>query len=74
MTVKEIVKEYLVTHGYEGLTNGRCACGLEELMECVNDVGECVAGHKILCPGIEECDCGGDRNKLHICEGKKGEV
>ena len=46
MTVKEIVKKYLIEHGYDGLySSGECACKLDDFMPCG-------------CEGIELCEAG----------------
>lgn len=34
MTIKEIVKEYLEQHGFDGLFSYHCACELADLMPC----------------------------------------
>ena len=39
MTVKEIVIRYLQFHGYDGLCNIDCGCGLDNLMPC-GDISE----------------------------------
>lgn len=35
MTIKEIVKEWLTTHGYDGLYHDRCGCRINDLMPCM---------------------------------------
>ena len=53
--VFEIVKEYLRTHGYDGLyeENGECACDLADLMPCASEgIPNCLPGYKV------PCDCG----------------
>ena len=39
MTIKEIVKIYLVTHKYNGLQNSdeECSCWLDDFMPCHGD-------------------------------------
>lgn len=49
MTVKEIVAEWLKSHGYDGLfaEGGECACELADLMPCDAEGCEtCIAGYK----------------------------
>jgi hypothetical protein len=45
ITVKKIVYEYLLSHGYDGLCFDDCGCKLEDLMpgECPNH--NCIPGH-----------------------------
>jgi len=48
VTVKEMVRRYLINNGYDGLVLGdnECACILNSFMHCGGDcVTECVAGH-----------------------------
>ena len=55
MTVKEIVIEYLVKHGFDGLVSddAECSCEIAGLMPCCFDnCSECKPGYKT------ECDCG----------------
>ena len=47
-TVKEVVKEYLTTNGYDGLAGDYCVCSLGDLMICDEDIGDCVVGYKHL--------------------------
>ena len=48
-TVKEIVKDFLIAHGYDGLWNDDCGCFLVDLMPCNFDgIHMCKAGHKRL--------------------------
>jgi hypothetical protein len=42
MTVKEIIKEWLIAKGYDGLYHpGDCGCNLEDLMACSEDCADC---------------------------------
>jgi len=54
--VREIVKEWLEQHGYDGLCsdNWECGCTLDDLMPCCEACTECLAGYKR--PGDAECD------------------
>ena len=50
VTVKEMVRRYLINNGYDGLvhSDGDCTCVLDDFMHCDGDcVTECVAGHAI---------------------------
>jgi len=50
MTVKDIVKKYLVSHGYDGLFSPVCECGCdlgEDFMACDGPCDECKPGYKI---------------------------
>ena len=48
MTVGEIVREYLVAHGYDGLYNDEeCGCCLSDFMPCDGDfIIDCRVGYK----------------------------
>lgn len=71
MTVKKIIERYLRENGYDGLTDafGDCACFIGDLMPCESTIADCIAGHKVPCPGPEECDLGSDC-QWHIKEDK----
>jgi hypothetical protein len=67
--VKDIVRDHLLAHGYDGLSNytkttwfGECACDLADLCPCDGEGGvlSCVPGHKVPCPS----DCG--EHEWHI--------
>ena len=66
MTVKEIVKEYLLANGYEGLYTDECGCETEDLMPCYCCEGSdgCEAGYKTDCDP-NTCPVDGDCN-FHI--------
>jgi len=59
MNVRDIVKEWLIEHGYEGLYNNYCGCALDDLMTCQRDTTLCKPGHKIPCDP-ETCPVNGD--------------
>lgn len=67
MNIQEIVKGYLIAHGYDGLFNdgGECSCELADLCPCPSDfenIAHCQPGYKVLgCP--PECGMG---CKFHI--------
>jgi len=47
MTVKEIVKKYLIENGYDGLCNKGCGCEIDDLVPCDGVyIDDCIAGHK----------------------------
>ena len=55
MNSREIVTEYLVKNGHDGLyVPGDCGCRVDNLMPCDNIGNECEAGY--LMPGNEEFD------------------
>lgn len=49
MDIRDIVKAYLVTHGYDGLyePDNDCACKLSDLMPCDQPMQSCRPGHVI---------------------------
>ena len=50
MNVGEILKAWLVEHGYDGLCGDECGCGIDDLMTCDLGNAECVPGYKRKCP------------------------
>jgi len=66
MKVKEIVRQFLVREGYDGLVNedAECACGPEDLMPCCEPGMWCEAGHEV------RCDCG-EGHDFHIVPGRR---
>lgn len=60
MTVKEIVKEYLLAKGFEGLYAECCGCKIDDLMPCCCEgIEDCEAGYKVPCDP-ETCPADGD--------------
>lgn len=60
MILKELVADWLKTHGYDGLyhENPECACLCEELMPCDEPGTSCRPGIKVPCDGsLENCPC-----------------
>jgi hypothetical protein len=51
-TVRDIVKQYLIDHDYDGLYNdNECGCTLEDLASCSNEsILDCIPGVKTKCP------------------------
>lgn len=58
-SVREIVREYLVSKGYEGLVNvdAECGCDLADLIACDGPSDECRAAYRYDC---SQCDLRGD--------------
>ena len=76
-TVREIVRTYLVEHGYSGLRCGKTAygegCDLEDLLSCGSaDTGECKAGYRI--PDEEWIDVDPDAYLIVLEKPKAGEM
>jgi len=58
MNIRDIVTEYLNTHGFDGLYySAECACKKDDLMPCSGDVfaNDCQPGY--LCP-CDPVECG----------------
>ena len=47
MNCRIIVREYLITHHYDGLVCDECACGLHDLMPCSEDSAWCEPGYEV---------------------------
>jgi len=46
MNVQEIVKEWLIANGYDGLCRDGCGCKIDNLMCCDgHDISQCVPGY-----------------------------
>lgn len=52
MTIAEVLKEWLLEHGYDGLFNsdGECACTLGDLGPCESWPEGCEPGYIATCP------------------------
>jgi hypothetical protein len=63
--VKAIVKDYLETHGYDGLYNNECGCHIDDLMDCDAFSHACKSGFKIKCKGCSDnpLGCIGDNEE-----------
>ena len=59
MNVREIIKTYLVEHGYDGLYAEECGCALDDLIPCGDYAGDCQPGYKV------RCDCE-EHNGWHV--------
>ena len=69
MNCKEIIREYLVIHHYDGLTGDECACELDDLIPCNDngDVMQCEPGYEVKgC--TPDCNLGCD---AHIVAGDR---
>ena len=58
-TVKEIIKDWLLDNGYDGLYNDDCGCSIDALMPCNGNEGACIPGYrKNKNPAhLIECEC-----------------
>jgi hypothetical protein len=56
--LREIAKEYLERHGFDGLATCGCGCELRDLMPCGEPSPDCEPAYKELCQ--EGCWCGGE--------------
>ena len=68
MTVDEIIRDWLRSHGYDGLyqEDGECGCLLSDPYPCGEGMGDCKAGVLGKC-NAETCANGGGCN-WHIVE------
>lgn len=53
-TAKQIVKDYLIENGYDGLCGDECSCEIDDLMACGEFGSDCVPGWNAVCKGCEE--------------------
>ena len=74
MTVQEIVKDWLVAHGYDGLASDECGCGVDGkygLMPCEECFDTCKPAYKRIATedDAEEfgCDVG---DIIYVAEAK----
>jgi hypothetical protein len=52
MNVKDIVREWLIAHGYTGLYcswEQDCGCSLDDLAPCDESFGACLPGYWVAC-------------------------
>jgi len=58
MTLEDIVRDWLLDHGYDGLCypEEECGCGINDLMPCGQPSLNCVAGHRIEAPEGSDVD------------------
>ena len=45
MNVSEILVTWLKEHGYDGLCDEDCGCGIDHLAPCGDDFGDCEPAH-----------------------------
>jgi hypothetical protein len=69
-TVRGIVREWLIEHGYDGLYCEECACANDDLFPCGDTPDDCEAGYVMECPNPHECEFG-DEEHWHIGPGKE---
>jgi len=55
ISVKQIVRQYLGRHGYDGLYSDllECGCALNDLMPCDSNPDDCLPGYKVDDPSDE---------------------
>jgi len=53
ITVLDIVKQYLIANGYDGLYNEDCGCVVDDLIPCGDCFDNCIPGYK-----WDHCGCG----------------
>ena len=54
--VRDMVFEWLNKHGYDGLCNEDCGCGIDDLMPCASWFADCEPAYKVHPPeGSEWC-------------------
>ena len=59
ITVKEIVKKWLMANKFDGLYCDQCGCETKDLMPCCEGVVDCEAGYYRKCDP-ETCPANGD--------------
>lgn len=54
ITDKEMIKEWLLNNGYQGLCNkdGECGCSIDDLIPCMSSCDYCTAAYEFKC---EDC-------------------
>ena len=56
-TCFDIVRDYLIANGYDGLAGEECGCGLDDLAPCCETMNECRPAYhwpRINCPRADE--------------------
>ncbi len=53
INVRDIVRDYLVANGYDGLAGHDCGCLVSDLMPCSESQDGCKPGHRVECKGCE---------------------
>jgi len=70
MNVKELVEEYLLNNGYDGLCCDDCGCHLGDLMPCEGDIVGCQPAYKKPCNCDDRCvdeKCHMTTTKYDLC-------
>lgn len=68
-TVQEIVKEYLILNGSDGLAGKYCGCGIGELMPCDDcGSGQCVPAYQRTCSKCQEVIYTPEKEGEVVCE------
>lgn len=74
MTCKDIIRDYLIAHGFDGLfdTDGECACLRDDLAPCDLDncFSHCEPGYQHFC--ANGCDYGAEDGGQTSCEFYEG--
>ena len=76
LSIREIIREYLVANGYEGLVNAdaECGCDLEDLMACSEPGVTCKAAYRYDCTKCDlhseeynsDCPMGGNHDYAYV--------
>ena len=53
-SIKEIVKEYLIEHHFDGLAGDFCGCGLNDLFPCECNSANCMPGYEKICSNCRD--------------------
>ena len=55
-TVRDIIEDYLIEHGYEGLQYDECGCTLDEIFMCASDCSDCNPAYVFRCGKCSKYD------------------
>ena len=55
--VREILADWLIANGYDGLAGDDCGCPLDQLICCDEDPSQCVPGYKVECTPEKAAEC-----------------
>lgn len=50
-TCLTIIRDHLKAHGYDGLSDGECGCGSDDLAPCCFDIRRCRPAYHWSCEG-----------------------
>ncbi|MDD5050976.1 MAG: hypothetical protein PHV93_04560 [Candidatus Pacebacteria bacterium] len=59
-TACDIVRDYLIEHGYDGLAGDGCGCSSEDIVPCDQYFGNCVPAKKVVCQPEMCAECSAD--------------